>query len=76
MVRRGVSEKVAMRISGHKTRSVFDRYNIVDEADLAEAALKVEQGGKAELARVADLHENGFTHSSYIVRPRQEIASN
>jgi integrase len=44
MVRRGISETVAMKISGHVTREIFQRYNIVSQDDIAEAARLIEHG--------------------------------
>ena len=45
LVRRGVTERVAMKLTGRKTRSVFERYNIVGDGDLDAAAVRL-----AELA--------------------------
>jgi hypothetical protein len=61
MIRRGVPQKTARQISGHKTDSVFSRYNIVSEADIADAARKIEEGARFAM---------GSIHSSLIVEPK------
>ena len=60
LVRAGVPEKTAMELVGHKTRSVFSRYNIVNEDDLAD--------GVAKLAKLHQQTEGGAS----TVTPIQE----
>jgi len=62
MIRAGVPEKVAMTISGHKTRAIFDRYHIVNEEDLRQASemvLQLHKKGKEKVLRAQFGHNLG-----------------
>ena len=37
LIRASVPERVAMLLTGHKSRAIFDRYNIINEQELLEA---------------------------------------
>jgi integrase len=53
MTRAGIPQSVAMKISGHKTASMFQRYNIVDLTDVRQALTTVQEHNKKQTAKVA-----------------------
>jgi integrase len=70
MVRAGISERVSMTITGHKTRSVFDRYHIVAPSDLLDAARKLETSQRQERDALEKSRAPEFGHSLGIVAPK------
>jgi hypothetical protein len=46
LIRAGVDERRAMDVTGHKTRSVFDRYNLTSPRDLREVAERLNQADR------------------------------
>jgi len=57
LIRAGVTETVAMKITGHKTRAVFDRYNITSERDLVDAARKIESSQAIDKLKNSELQQ-------------------
>ena len=47
-----IPETVAMQITGHKTRSIFDRYSIVGGEEIQDAAAKLEERLKTSLGTI------------------------
>jgi integrase len=69
MVRRGISEQVAMRISGHKTRAIFDRYDIVSDRDLVDAARKIESGQPRDFSHPTATQEQNDEPEAPLLTP-------
>jgi integrase len=68
MIRAGVPEQTAMRISGHRTPSVFRRYRIVETKDLLSALTQTESALKADPHKPAISPHNGIDQRQTVAR--------
>jgi len=62
-----------MKISGHKTRAIFDRYNIVSESDLAEAARKIEAGHESPAPVWAEFGQSSGHNAQLKMQPEAVV---
>jgi hypothetical protein len=63
MIRSGVPQNVAMKISGHKTARMFRRYDICSEDDLRAAMESVARYREAESKKVVSIANTDKTRT-------------
>jgi len=73
MVRTGTPEVVAMRITGHKTRSVFERYNIANEEDLKAACERLTQSHESIKEAASQTHLGTFPGTLPLNSRKEEL---
>ena len=71
LVRTGIPERVATEMTGHKPRSVFERYNIVSSGDLAEATKKMNAADIGQ-SRALSAISHGDGHSLGTISPSDD----
>jgi integrase len=59
MTRAGVPEKITMDIAGHKTRAIFDRYNITNEEDIRQGLAKMQAHLRTLRHKIVTLENHG-----------------
>jgi hypothetical protein len=73
LVRAGVPERVAMQLTGHKTRAVFERYNIMSPGDLRDAAKRLDALGR--LAEAERQFETALSLDADLADARDDLAA-
>jgi len=72
-----VSESVATKITGHKAAAVFKRYDIVDQNDLADVAVRLDERAngqkQAEQRQPKQKDQNQIGYSLVIDRQQERI---